>query len=182
METAILLQTAETLLKPWILASNNPDDSRLDVRVSPENLIPAIQSLLQGHWGYLSAITGLDHTGAATPPSEEKQWAHLSENAEQSLLHPEGTIEILYHFCQGAAIVTLRVSIPYDRPVISSICELVPPASLYERELMEMFGVVVEGTPSTEHLLLPDDWPANVYPLRKSFTGFSKSNEEDKGK
>jgi ech hydrogenase subunit E len=32
---------------------------------------------------------------------------------------------------------------------------------------MEMFGVVVEGTPNTNRLFLPDDWPDGVYPLRK---------------
>jgi Ni,Fe-hydrogenase III component G len=29
----------------------------------------------------------------------------------------------------------------------------------------------VVGTPDPGKLLLPDDWPDGVYPLRKSFTG-----------
>ena len=32
---------------------------------------------------------------------------------------------------------------------------------------MEMFGVVVDGTPNPSRLFLPDDWPDGVYPLRK---------------
>ncbi|MBK8901102.1 MAG: nickel-dependent hydrogenase large subunit [Anaerolineaceae bacterium] len=32
-----------------------------------------------------------------------------------------------------------------------------------------MFGITVTDTPHTEHLFLPDDWPAEVYPLRKDF-------------
>jgi Ni,Fe-hydrogenase III component G len=47
----------------------------------------------------------------------------------------------------------------------------VPTATLYERELQEMFGFVVAGTPDSGRLLLPDDWPDCVYPLRKSFKG-----------
>jgi Ni,Fe-hydrogenase III component G len=30
-----------------------------------------------------------------------------------------------------------------------------------------MFGVTVVGLRNVEHLYLPDDWPAGVYPLRK---------------
>jgi Ni,Fe-hydrogenase III component G len=37
---------------------------------------------------------------------------------------------------------------------------------------MELFGVEIVGTPDTDRLVLPDDWPHGVYPLRKSFTGF----------
>jgi Ni,Fe-hydrogenase III component G len=34
-----------------------------------------------------------------------------------------------------------------------------------------MFGVILEGMPMRDKLLLPDDWPDWVYPLRKSFKG-----------
>ncbi|MCX7976926.1 MAG: NADH-quinone oxidoreductase subunit C, partial [Bellilinea sp.] len=53
--------------------------------------------------------------------------------------------------------------------VLPSICPLIPSATLGERELMEMFGVKVEGTPDTSRLILADSWPEGVYPLRKSF-------------
>ena len=65
---------------------------------------------------------------------------------------------------------------PYDAARVPSVCGLVPAATLYERELGEMFGVTVEGTPVTDHLLLPDSWPQGVYPLRKSFSGLPKAN------
>jgi Ni,Fe-hydrogenase III component G len=54
-------------------------------------------------------------------------------------------------------------------------------ATLYERELIEMFGITIEGTPNTDKLLLPDDWPAGVYPLRKEFTGFATKPAEGEG-
>ena len=44
-----------------------------------------------------------------------------------------------------------------------------------------MFGMTITGTPNTEKLLLPDDWPDGVYPLRKSFHGFpEQSTKRDK--
>jgi len=71
----------------------------------------------------------------------------------------------------------VRVLLPYSQAAIPSICSVLPAASLYERELMEMFGIDVQGTPVTQKLLLPDDWPDGVYPLRKSFTGFQNKTQ-----
>jgi Ni,Fe-hydrogenase III component G len=35
---------------------------------------------------------------------------------------------------------------------------------------MEMFGIVVSGTPDPSRLYLPEDWEEGVYPLRKDWT------------
>ena len=35
--------------------------------------------------------------------------------------------------------------------------------------------IEVEGTPDSSHLLLPDEWPDGVYPLRKDFHGLAKT-------
>ena len=59
----------------------------------------------------------------------------------------EDRLEALYHFVNGAAVATLRVSVPYHDTRLPTICPLIPSATLYERELQEMFGFVVEGTP-----------------------------------
>jgi Ni,Fe-hydrogenase III component G len=76
---------------------------------------------------------------------------------------------VLYHFCSGAAIVTLRTHIPREAACVSSICGLVPSAGFFERELSEMLGVTVVDAPAAGRLFLPDDWPEGVYPLRKDF-------------
>jgi NADH:ubiquinone oxidoreductase subunit C len=175
--TANLLATAETLLKPFALTLTNPEPIRLDARMTPDQLIPAIAALQKAKWGYLSAITGLDHPGAGMSPEEEKQWKRLSTDSDQSsLIAHEGLIELLYHFAEGQAVVTLRVNLPYSNPRVPTVCGLVPIATLYERELIEMFGITIEGTPNTDHLLLTDDWPQGVYPLRKSFTGLEEKS------
>jgi Ni,Fe-hydrogenase III component G len=36
----------------------------------------------------------------------------------------------------------------------------------------------VLGTPNTDRLVLSDDWPKGVYPLRKDFTGLELSSGE----
>jgi ech hydrogenase subunit E len=145
MNAETALERAETLLAPWAQSAQTPELDRLDVAITPAALVPAVGALQQARWGYLAAITGLDRG-------------------------PEvGEVEALYHFCAGRAVVTLRTSLSRQGAVVPSICEMIPSASVHERELAEMLGVTVEGTPHPERLFLPDDWPSEVFPLRKDF-------------
>lgn len=166
--TTQALEKAQKLLEPWAEQVNSPEENRLDVVVKPQDLKAAFGALVQDEWGYLAAISALD---LPAPAGE----------GEASDAPAEGRIEVLYHLCRGAAVATLRVRVPYSDAVIPSICDLYPAATLYEREAMELLGVVFEGTPDSEHLVLPDEWPAGVYPLRKSFTGFGDPADATKG-
>jgi Ni,Fe-hydrogenase III component G len=145
MTTETLLEEAVQLIGDKAGGQSVPEPGRIDLTVEPARLLECVSALTTAHWGYLSAITGLD------------------------LGPQDGHLEALYHFCQKAAVLTLRVSLPRDGAVVPSICGLIPSATLFERELMEMFGIVCEGTPDPRRLFLSDDWPAGVYPLRKDF-------------
>lgn len=150
MEITTLLDHAKNLLEPWTERIETPEEDRVDVYLASGKIVEAVQAMVDAGGWHLSAITGLDIPQSATS---------------------EGAIELLYHFCQLAAVVTLRIQVPYGLPEAPSVCGVIPSATLYERELIEMFGVILEGTPSRDRLLLSDDWPDWVYPLRKSFTG-----------
>lgn len=168
MDTEKALARVEELLKPFSKEITKPAANRLDVIVAPEKLIEAVTVLTKEKWGYLLTITGLDVPAPApAPESNEKPG--------------ENHVELLYHFGEGAAIATLRVSLLYSNLNVPSVCGVIPAATLYEREIMEMLGVVCVGTPDPEKLLLPDDWPAGVFPLRKEFTGFNKKPDEGEG-
>jgi Ni,Fe-hydrogenase III component G len=145
METEAILQKGVDLVGERATAKTTPEPNRVDLTVEPARFLEAARELTAARWGYLTAITGLDRG---------------VEN---------GNLEVLYHFCRGPAVLTLRVPLPRAHPVVPSICGLIPAASMYERELIEMFGVTCEGTPDPSRLFLPDDWPAGVYPLRKDF-------------
>jgi ech hydrogenase subunit E len=155
MSTETPLQRAETLLAPWAQSTQTPEPNRLDVSIGQTDLVPAVGALRQAQWGYLSAITGLDH-GPET-----------------------GEMEALYHFCVGPMVVTLRISLPRDNASVPSICELIPSAGVYERELMEMLGVTIEGLPYPARLFLPDEWPTGVHPLRKDFELVDRALERE---
>lgn len=139
------LRTAADRLDRWAVETTTPEPERLDVVIDATDLHEAVAGLVSINWGYLATITGVD----------------LGEE--------EGQIELLYHFCSGAAVVTLRVRIPRGNAFIPSIYDLIPSVSFYERELIEMLGVTVANTPNTDRLFLPDDWPEGIYPLRKDF-------------
>lgn len=146
-ETALNLATQ--ILAPWAKGSETAEPNRLDVIIEVGDLTAAAEALQHAHWGYLAAITGLDLGSAA------------------------GRLELLYHFCEGAAVLTLRLQVPYEAAVVPSLCPWIPSAAFFERELEEMLGVTVSGAPNHDPLFLPENWPAGVYPLRKEFTGLA---------
>lgn len=51
-----------------------------------------------------------------------------------------------------------------------SITPDIPAAQWYEREIMDMFGLVAEGHPDPRRLVLHDSFPSSSYPLRKDWT------------
>jgi len=81
------------------------------------------------------------------------------------------SIELIYHLSplNRKILVNVKVKIPRDNPHFPSIVSLLPGAILYEREVHDLLGVVFDGHPSLERLILPDDWPEGVYPLRKDW-------------
>lgn len=76
-------------------------------------------------------------------------------------------IELLYHFVVDDCALNLRVAVPKGVDQIDTIVPVFPAAIMYEREIMDMFGVVVVGHPDPRRLTLPEDWPQGDYPLRK---------------
>jgi Ni,Fe-hydrogenase III component G len=120
-----------------------PAPRRLFLKVVPANLV-AVTTRLRDAYGvvFLSTISGVD----------------LGE-----------TLEIIYHFSTPDIDVNLRTEVPRAKPNVDSITPVIPGAILYEREIQDMFGIVVDGLPDPRPLVLPDGWPAGNYPLRKDW-------------
>ena len=157
INTKTAIKEAEAMLTEWTVSSTYPESFRFDPVITPQNFYKAVSTLVKNNWGYLSAITGIDRPAPA-----------LEENTET-----ENQIEVLYHFSEGEAVTTLHIYVPYSNLELESICDLISSASMYERELMEMLGINIAGTPDRRKLVLPNEWPDGVYPLRKSFTGLN---------
>jgi len=78
---------------------------------------------------------------------------------------------LIYHITGSHGVVlNLKTDIPRNNPVLKTISDIFPGAILYERELVDMFGIKVEGLPEGNRYPLFDDWPKDQYPLRKDWT------------
>jgi NADH:ubiquinone oxidoreductase subunit C len=131
----------------WKMETRRPEADRIDVLLpGPADLVPFVVALRVQRLGYLSTITGLD----------------LGVEA--------GQLELLYHFCPGPALITLRLRLPRAAASVPSLTEIIPSAESAEREVREMFGVDFDGLRNAERLYLPDDWPAEVFPQRKDYS------------
>jgi Ni,Fe-hydrogenase III component G len=138
-----IIESIKENLGSKVLAVTTTSERRLFLTVSKNDLSETVR-FLRDKWEYkhLSTITGLDKTD---------------------------NFELLYHFANALAVITVRISVPRTEPIIKSICEIIPGAVLYERELQDMFGIKVENIPDPRPLVLPDGWPEENFPLRKDW-------------
>ena len=77
--------------------------------------------------------------------------------------------EFLHHFSIDGSVVTLRSLVPKEDGTLQSIVDIIPAASLIEREISDLFGVKVLNHPNMRNLILTEDWPDNKRPLKKPF-------------
>lgn len=63
--------------------------------------------------------------------------------------------------------ITVKTLVPPSDMSFPSVTLAVPACVWYEREAYDMFGLVAEGLPDKRRLVLSDDWPDGLYPLRK---------------
>ncbi len=80
-----------------------------------------------------------------------------------------GTLGLIHTFAFDAdhVGVALRTSAPAADPVFDSITPDIPSAGWSEREYQDLLGLTFAGHPKPKRLILADDWPAGIYPLRK---------------
>ncbi|MDW7998647.1 MAG: NADH-quinone oxidoreductase subunit C [Thermodesulfovibrio sp.] len=88
-------------------------------------------------------------------------------------------IELNYFFSLIDDKMNVILKIPLEKSELSiqSISEEIPAVIWAERECNDLFGINFEGHPDPRRLVLPDDWPQGVHPLRKDFPYNSKPPE-----
>ncbi len=143
MSDAEIIQGLQKDLGGKALELTNPEPRRIFLKVAPADLVAAA-ALLRDRYdcAHLSTISGVDRGDV---------------------------FEILYHFAGPAAVISVRTEVAKAAPHLATICPVIPGAILYERELQDMFGLVIDGIPDARPLITPDDWPAGNYPLRKDW-------------
>jgi len=126
---------------------------RVYINVAKEDAKPVVRYLYQDLGARMSIATGVDTRSA---------------------------IEILYHMALDGEGLMLSVRARVAKPELEmeSFTDFMGAADWIEREIHEMFGVNFSGHPHLKTLLLPDDWPEGVYPLRKKTFESEKENAE----
>lgn len=80
------------------------------------------------------------------------------------------TLAVVYHLNQeGRSILSLRVHISRENPVIKTVTSYFPSADIYEREMEDLLGIKVDGLVPGNRYPLPDNWPQGEHPLRKDW-------------
>jgi len=92
-------------------------------------------------------------------------------------------MEILYHFTFDDInlVISLRVKLDKSKPEIDSLTSTFEAANWIEREIHEMLGINFKGHPDLRRLLLSDDWPEGVYPLKCDYKEWDKKAIRDRG-
>jgi NADH-quinone oxidoreductase subunit C/D len=81
--------------------------------------------------------------------------------------HPASDFTVVYHLLSFERNEYVRVKVPLaeDRLSLPTITGIWPSANWYEREVWDMFGIVFDGHPHLERILMPKSWLG--HPLRK---------------
>jgi NADH-quinone oxidoreductase subunit C len=143
MNVETIIQKINSDIKDKVQEVSTTAPLRINVKVAREQLL-VVLTYLKEQFGFthMATISGVD----------------LGES-----------FEVVYHMASNLATVNVRIQTPRSAPKIPSTCSVIPGAILYERELQDMFGLVVENIPDPRPLLLADDWPSGEYPLRKDW-------------
>ena len=130
------------------------------VYVTPAQWVEAHRTL-QPHlpfFSWLGAVDWSNERAVGEPPEEP-----VSERYE--------VLSRLAAVTSDAAVI-LSTDVPKDNPHLPTLIGVYGGANWHERETAEMFGIVFDGHPNTNHLYLPDGFEG--HPLRKTFPLLSR--------
>lgn len=82
-----------------------------------------------------------------------------------------GQFRLVYLFAHddSGGWTSVETEIPATDPVFPSVTPILPAAHWYEREVQDLLGLTPAGHPDPRRLVLHENWPDGVYPLRKDF-------------
>lgn len=113
-------------------------------------------------------INAVDNYGVIEMMKNELEYNQLSELSAIDWLAQEGKFEIFYQMLSMDKRKRVRIKCKIDeKESIQSVSSLFRSADWSEREMYDMFGVVINNHPFMKRILMPDDWEG--FPLRKTY-------------
>jgi len=123
---------------------------QVTLTVELNSLPDVVETVYYRLGGWLSTVVGSD---------ERPINGHFAIYYVLSVEGDEGETEKAY--------MVIRALIPPHQPEFPAVSPRVPAAVWYEREVRDMFGIQPVGMQDKRRLVLPDDWPPDLHPLRK---------------
>ena len=82
-----------------------------------------------------------------------------------------GDFAVVHFFARDPDKIAIEVNVFLDdgNPCLDSITPVVPAANWAEREFAELLGITPLDHPDPRKLVLADDWPPGMHPLRRDF-------------
>ena len=122
---------------------------------------------------YNGVPAGVHRIALTLEPAElsEQAAALLEDGFRLGLVaaHDDGpTLRVVYLFLAGPPDrrIELEVTLPADDPALPSLASLSFPASRFEREMHDLYGVEPVNHPLPRRLVRHAHWPAGWYPMR----------------
>ena len=143
--------------KVKILELTRQADDQITVLVDRNDLPLAVKTLYYDIGGFISTMI----------PNDERQINGCYALYYAISMEGSKMTEADDFAAEDKCFITVKTLIPGSDPTFPSVTPLVPACVWYEREAYDMFGLVAEGLPDKRRLVLSDDWPDGLHPLRK---------------
>ena len=143
--------------KVKILEVTRQADDQITVLVDRNDLLLAVKTLYYDIGGFISTMI----------PNDERQINGCYALYYAISMEGSKMTEADDFAAEDKCFITVKTLIPGSDPTFPSVTPLVPACVWYEREAYDMFGLVAEGLPDKRRLVLSDDWPDGLHPLRK---------------
>jgi len=156
MERKEILKSIEEKFEKDIIDVFDKTDKRVYIEIKPEAITRVAEYIFKGLKARFNIASGVD---------------------------ARDHMEIVYHFMLEDIdlIISLRVKLDKSKLEIDSLATMFEGANWIEREINEMLGIKFKGHPDMRRLLLPDEWPEGVYPLRRDYKEWDKNVIRDRG-
>ena len=144
MSAQQLGETVKQRFGDKVLDLSAPDLGQLYLTITPDSVVPVAEYLYKDLGCRFVVNSGTDRR------------------------RERGKFLITHFFAQDEEkiYIALHTEVDEDDPRIDSITPTVPAANWSERETRDMIGVVPVGHPDPRRLVVADDWPEDLFPLR----------------
>jgi NADH-quinone oxidoreductase subunit C len=162
------MKTREEIFE--ILKSQFPDAvTGIDATLPTEPIITVIPSMMKEIAVFLRENEELQFDSLMLLSGVDDANGTKTKNEDGHDVITGGTLSVYYHLDSVYLKhkVTLRVSVPREKPEIESVSYVWRTSDWHEREAYDLFGFIFLNHPNLERILMPYDWEG--YPLRKDY-------------